>query len=178
MVKVTLCPLTELWEFHRGCLIEAIGGGGITLRASKDPSSHLRLDKRTWQISKWSPMYYISVRTPSASLPLCTFISDLNILTLREEGERSGGACALFNSQGEAIEAEGWPLTHISHPEAFKLEVTGRQACEDPNRTAFFLSSHWSQPHPISARWPHTLLYKHSPFFTPMLPWRLPKANN
>lgn len=62
-------------------LKEEASEGGRALSSSKEPSSHLRLDKRTWQISKWSPMYYISVRTPSASLPLCTFISDTDILT-------------------------------------------------------------------------------------------------
>lgn len=62
-------------------LKEEASEGGQALSGSKGPSRHLRLDKRTWQISKWSPVYYISVRTPSASLPLCTFISDTDILT-------------------------------------------------------------------------------------------------
>lgn len=79
-----LSAATGLWECQRGYLIEA-KGGGIWGRASarrfKGPYRHLGLDKRTWQISTWSPVYYISVRTPSASLPLCTFISDTDILT-------------------------------------------------------------------------------------------------
>lgn len=67
-------------------LKEEASEGRRALSSSKDPSRHLGLDKRTWQISKWSPMYYISVRTPSASLPLCTFISDTDILTQRRGG--------------------------------------------------------------------------------------------
>uniref|UniRef100_A0AAV2MHD9 Uncharacterized protein n=1 Tax=Knipowitschia caucasica TaxID=637954 RepID=A0AAV2MHD9_KNICA len=82
-------------------------------------------------------MYYISVRTPSATLPLCTFISDTNILT-RGKG---GGERVPFKSQGEAIEAAGRPLTHTRHPESFKLEVTAGRACEGPDSTALFLSS-------------------------------------
>lgn len=62
-------------------LKEEASEGGRALSGSKGPSRHLGLDKRAWQISKRSPMYYISVRTPSASLPLCTFISDTDILT-------------------------------------------------------------------------------------------------
>lgn len=46
---------------------------GLVLGGSKGPGSHLGPDKRTWQISKWSPMYYISVRTPSAFPPTLHF---------------------------------------------------------------------------------------------------------
>ncbi|MEQ2181859.1 hypothetical protein GOODEAATRI_015944 [Goodea atripinnis] len=41
-------------------------------------------------------MYYISVRTPSASLPLCTFISDTDILTQRRGGGVRVGKGGLF----------------------------------------------------------------------------------
>lgn len=73
---VSVCSNEELWECQRGHLIEAKGGGfwgRASARGSKGPSSHLGPDKRTWQISKWSPMYYISVRTPSAFPPTLHF---------------------------------------------------------------------------------------------------------
>lgn len=54
-------------------LKEEASEDGRVLGGSKGPSSHLGPDKRTWQISKWSPMYYISVRTPSAFPPTLHF---------------------------------------------------------------------------------------------------------
>lgn len=54
-------------------LREEASEDGRVLGGSKGPSSHLGPDKRTWQISKWSPMYYISVRTPSAFPPTLHF---------------------------------------------------------------------------------------------------------
>lgn len=54
-------------------LKEEASEDGRVLGGSKGPSSHLGPDKRTWQISKWSPMYYISVRTPSTFPPTLHF---------------------------------------------------------------------------------------------------------
>lgn len=72
-------------------LKEEASEDGRVLGGSKGPSSHLGPDKRTWQISKWSPMYYISVRTPSALPPTLHFHLWHGHIDLKERRGGGGG---------------------------------------------------------------------------------------
>lgn len=78
-------------------LKEEASEDGRVLGGSKGPSSHLGPDKRTWQISKWSPMYYISVRTPSAFPPTLHFHLWHGHIDLKERrgARREGGVVSV-----------------------------------------------------------------------------------
>lgn len=128
-------------------------------------------------------MYYISVRTPSASLPLCTFISDTDILTLRKGGvpglRRRGGYwwCVLgewglcpiiFSRWGDWC--KGVTTESYKPPRSLFLTRSHRPTSVW-DRTALFLSSHWNHPHPISKCWPYPRLSKHTLTSLFTLPW-------
>lgn len=57
-----------------------------------------------------------------------------------------------------------WVTTDSYKPPRSLFLTTSHRSTSvwDLNGTALFLSSHWNQPHPISIRWPHHHLSKHT----------------